>query len=58
VGQVNGLLSQGIYSTGELNKSFKTNQTRAKSIPPEKHFTAHKKELLTLSRGDVEEGSC
>jgi hypothetical protein len=28
----------------------------AKGGLPEKHFTAHKKKLFTLSRGDSEEG--
>ncbi len=44
--QVIGLLSQGIYSRGELDNSSKPNQTRAKGRPLEKQFTAHKKELL------------
>jgi hypothetical protein len=33
-------------------------ELRQKGSLPEKYFTANKKELLTLSRGDVEEGSC
>jgi hypothetical protein len=44
-GQVKGLLSQGFYSRGELDNSSIPNQTRAKASPPEKHFTANKKEL-------------
>jgi hypothetical protein len=41
-----------------LDNSSKPNQTRAKGSLPEKHFTDNEKELLTLSWGDVEEGSC
>ncbi len=55
-GQVKGLLSQGIYSKGELDNSSISNQTMAKGGLPEKHFTANKKKLFTLSRGDSEEG--
>ncbi len=54
-GQVKGLLSQGIYSRGVLDNSSRTNQTRAKGSLPEKHFTANKKELLTLFWGDGED---
>jgi hypothetical protein len=58
VGRVKGLLSQGIYSGGEPDNSTKSNQTRAKGSLPKKYFTVNKKELLTLSQGDVEDGSC
>jgi hypothetical protein len=58
VSPVKGLQSQGIYSRGELDNSYKPNQTRAKGSLPEKQLTANEKELLSLSRGDVEEGSC
>jgi hypothetical protein len=43
---------------GVLDNSSKPNQTRAKGSLQEKYFTANKKELLTLSRGDGEEGIC
>jgi hypothetical protein len=51
-----GLLSQNIYSKRELEKSSKPNWIRAKGSPPEKNTTS-KKELLTLSLGNVAEGS-
>ncbi len=57
-GPSKGQLSQGIYSRGELDNNSKPKRTKAKGNPPEKHFTASKKELLTLSRGDSEEESC
>jgi hypothetical protein len=41
-----------------LENSSKPNQIRAKGSLPEKYFIAGKKELLTLSWVDVEEGSC
>jgi hypothetical protein len=40
----------------ELENSPKPNRTRAKGSPPEKNTTS-KKELLTVSLGNVAEGS-
>jgi hypothetical protein len=40
----------------ELDNSSKPNQTRTKGSPPEKN-TTNKKELLTLTPGNVAEGS-
>jgi hypothetical protein len=40
----------------ELDNSSKPNRTRAKGCLPEKN-TTHKKELLTLTPGNVAEGS-
>ncbi len=54
MGQLKGLLSQGSYSRGELDNQ--TNLGKKGSLP-EKHFTANKKELLTLSQGEGEAGS-
>jgi hypothetical protein len=55
VGRIKGLLSWNIYSRRELVNSSKLNQIRAKGSPPEK-TPLLKKELLTLSQGDVAEG--
>jgi hypothetical protein len=60
VGQVKGLLSQEIYSRGELDNSSKPNRTRTKGSPPEKHFTAIRKSYslflgLTLKKGVVDD---
>jgi hypothetical protein len=41
----------------KLDNSCKPNQTRAKGSPPEKNTTS-KKELLTLTLGNVAEGRC
>ncbi len=54
--RVKGIFSQGIYSRRELDNSSKPKRTRAKGSPPEKHFTAKKKELLPLSRGELKKG--
>ncbi len=53
MGRIKGLLSQKIYSGRELENRSKTNRTRAKGSPPEKAQQV-KKELLTLSQGDID----
>jgi hypothetical protein len=54
VGQIKGLLSQGSYAMGELDNLTKLGK---KGSLPEQHFTANKKELLTLSQGEGKAGS-
>ncbi len=57
MGCVKGLLSQGIYSRGELDNSSKPNRTRAKGSQPEKHF-ADKIKNFSLFLWVIKEGSC
>ncbi len=49
-------LTEDLLKERELDDSYKPSQIRTKGSPPEKNTTV-KKKLLTLSPGNVAEGS-
>jgi hypothetical protein len=51
-----GYSTEYLLKKRDLDNSSKPNRTRTKGSPPEKN-TTNKKELLTLSPVNVEEGS-